>query len=68
MTTNDNLKAEIERRLKGINLIDRLRLGYVSEIALAELVIILQDDIEECPQNVTSLAKKNVVRVLLWLC
>ena len=44
MITNDNLKAEIEKKLKGINLINRLCLGYISEIVLAELVIILIDN------------------------
>ncbi len=44
MITNDNLKAEIEKKLKDINLINRLCLGYISEIVLAELVIILIDN------------------------
>jgi len=44
LITKDNLKAEIQKRLKGIDLINRLRLGHISEIALAKLAIILQDD------------------------
>ncbi|MBA7562562.1 hypothetical protein ES695_01035 [Candidatus Atribacteria bacterium 1244-E10-H5-B2] len=40
LITNDNLKAEIEEKLKDINLINRLRLGHISGIALEKLVII----------------------------
>lgn len=41
---NDKVIAEIKRRLDDIDIKNRMRLGRISETALAKLLIIIQDD------------------------